>query len=69
MGPILLFINLFLLFIIESKITFVNHLAKFVGNIHFYCLLFNCEYHTWVAMHLGWGGGGFGRGTVLRHLQ
>ncbi len=32
MGPSLLFINLFVLFIIVSKITFVNHLAKFVEN-------------------------------------
>ncbi len=38
MGPILLFINLFVLFIIVlSKITFVNHLAEYVGNIYFYC--------------------------------
>ncbi len=30
---------------IVSKITFVNHLAEFVGNIHFYSLQFLCE-HT-----------------------
>jgi hypothetical protein len=39
MGPILLFISLFLLFIIVGKITFVNHFAEFVGNIYFYCFL------------------------------
>jgi hypothetical protein len=39
MGPILLFINLCVLFIIVSKITFVNHLVEFVRNIYFYCLL------------------------------
>jgi hypothetical protein len=40
MGPSLLFINLFVLYIIASKITFVNHLAEFVGNVYFYFLLF-----------------------------
>ncbi len=32
MGPVLRFVNLFVLFIIVSKITFVNHFAEFVGN-------------------------------------
>ncbi len=42
MGPYSLFINFFVLFVTVSKtkITFVNHLAEFVGNIHFYCLLY-----------------------------
>jgi hypothetical protein len=31
--------HLFLFFIIVSKLTIVNHLAEFVGNIYFYCLL------------------------------
>jgi hypothetical protein len=35
MGPILLFINLFVLFIIVSKITFLNHRAEFDGNMYF----------------------------------
>jgi hypothetical protein len=47
MGPILQFNSLFVLLFIVSKITFVNHLAEFVGNIHFYCycLLFYCLSH------------------------
>jgi hypothetical protein len=39
MGSIPLLI-LFVLFIIENKITFVNHFAEFFGNIFFYCLFF-----------------------------
>ncbi len=39
---------------IVSKITFVNHLAEFVGNIHFYCLLF-----TVTISGSSRGGGGF----------
>jgi hypothetical protein len=40
MGPILLIINLFVLFIIVSKITFVNHLAEFVGNIYIFTVFY-----------------------------
>jgi hypothetical protein len=40
MGPILQFNSFCSSSFIVSKITFVNHLAEFVGNIHFYCLLF-----------------------------
>ncbi len=50
MGPILPFIDLFeysSLYIV-SKVTFVNHLAEFVGNIYFYsycyCLLLSEVY-------------------------